>query len=252
MRFFVSLSTLSLILLQISSSFAKLPDDIIKCEISDFLCIRDRAQFVLTKYYMGNEQMGLKSLDPLKVEAMKITETTEEKRNVNINLNFHNLNVYGTRKATVNQLKITNRTTKNFEIDFRATFPRIELIGEYTVNGKVLLLPITGAGKCNITGEIMKLTVNLQGNFVQHNGKDYLFIKRIGPSACEISHAYISLENLFNGNKLLGDGMNRFLNENWAELWKELHPAFIQTFGNVGLDIANNVFQRNPVSKLFV
>lgn len=98
----------------------------------------------------------------------------------------------------------------------------------------------------------MILKVVLHGSFMQHNGKDYLFIKRIASADCDISHAYINLENLFNGNKLLGDGMNKFLNENWSELWKELQPAFIETFGRVGLDVANTVFQRNTYKKLFL
>lgn len=97
----------------------------------------------------------------------------------------------------------------------------------------------------------MLLRVVLHGSFVEHNGKDYLFLKKITSSSCDISHAYINLENLFNGKKLLGDGMNKFLNENWQELWKELQPAFIETFGNVGLDVANAVFQRNAFKKLF-
>lgn len=87
---------------------------------------------------------------------------------------------------------------------------------------------------------------------MQHNGKDYLFIKRIASAGCDISHAYINLENLFNGNKLLGDGMNKFLNENWLELWKELQPALIEAFGQQGLNVANKVFQRNPYKKLFL
>lgn len=97
----------------------------------------------------------------------------------------------------------------------------------------------------------MVLRVVLHGNLMQHNGKDYFFLKRIVSADSDLSHAYINLENLFNGNKLLGEGMNKFLNENWAELWKELRPAFIEAFGNVGMDIANAVFQRNTVKKLF-
>lgn len=99
--------------------------------------------------------------------------------------------------------------------------------------------------------ENMILKVVLHGSFMQHNGKDYLFIKRIASADCDISHAYINLQNLFNGNKLLGDGMNKFLNDNWPELWKELRPAFIDTFGHIGLNVANTVFQRNTYKKLF-
>lgn len=84
---------------------------------------------------------------------MKLTEQTDEKKSVNINLFFKNLNVYGISKGKVEYIKISNHThTKNIEIDLNIHFPRLELIGDYTVNGKILLLPITGEGNCNITG----------------------------------------------------------------------------------------------------
>lgn len=84
---------------------------------------------------------------------MKLSETTDEKKSVNINLLFKNLNVHGVSKGTVEHLKLSNHTNnRNVEIDFSAHFPKLELLGDYTVNGKILLLPITGSGECNITG----------------------------------------------------------------------------------------------------
>lgn len=92
-------------------------------------------------------------LDKFPCAAIKVTESTDEKKSVNINLFFKNLNVIGVSKGKVEHLKISNHSSnKNVEFDFKVHFPRVELIGDYTVNGKILLLPITGSGKCNITG----------------------------------------------------------------------------------------------------
>lgn len=97
---------------------------------------------------------------------MTVTETTDEKKSVNINLHFKNLNVFGISQGKVEYLKILNNTgSRNFEIDFKVHFPQIELIGDYSINGKILLLGIVGEGKCNITGgETSK--VNLCNRFL--------------------------------------------------------------------------------------
>uniref|UniRef100_A0A336MAX7 CSON013082 protein n=1 Tax=Culicoides sonorensis TaxID=179676 RepID=A0A336MAX7_CULSO len=232
----------------------RLPDDVEKCSIIDTSCLTNKAQIILKKYYKGYEPMGLKSLDPIKVDSMKVSESTEDqKKSINLNLLFKKLNVYGVSKGKINYLKMSNNSnSKNFEIDLSVSVPRLELIGDYSINGKILLLPITGSGKCNLTAENVDVKVQLNGNLIQHNGKDYLFLQKISSADCDISHVFIDLENLFNGNKVLGEGMNKFLNENWMELWKELRPAFIKTFGNIGIDVANTVFQRNTFKKLFL
>lgn len=62
---------------------------------------------------------------------------------------------------------------------------------------------------------------------------------------------YLNLENLFNGNKALGDNMNLFLNENWQIILQELKPAVRETLAQILSGIINNVFDKLPYSDLF-
>lgn len=57
--------------------------------------------------------------------------------------------------------------------------------------------------------------------------------------------------NLFNGDKLLGDNMNLFLNSNWEEILKEVKPSIIASFGKLFLSIVNNVFAKIPYNEMF-
>lgn len=58
-------------------------------------------------------------------------------------------------------------------------------------------------------------------------------------------------ENLFNGNKALGDNMNLFLNENWSDILHELKAPIVDAFGNLFLVIINHVFDAFEYSELF-
>lgn len=62
---------------------------------------------------------------------------------------------------------------------------------------------------------------------------------------------YLNLENLFNGNKALGDNMNLFLNENWQIILQELKPAVRETLAQILSGIINSVFDKLPYSDLF-
>lgn len=66
-----------------------------------------------------------------------------------------------------------------------------------------------------------------------------------------IFRLYIQLDNLFNGNKVLGDTMNSFMNENWKEIFDELKPGILEALGSVIVNIANNVFDRVPYDTMF-
>lgn len=59
-------------------------------------------------------------------------------------------------------------------------------------------------------------------------------------------------DNLFNGNKLLADTTNQFMNENWKELFHELKPSIRKSFGKLYHNILDSVFNNNPYHELFV
>lgn len=54
------------------------------------------------------------------------------------------------------------------------------------------------------------------------------------------------LENLFNGDKLLGDTTNLFLNENWEDVINELKPVLKDAIGAIAGSIIRAVFDKFP------
>lgn len=68
----------------------------------------------------------------------------------------------------------------------------------------------------------------------------------------ETTRFYMQLSNLFNGDKLLGDNMNLFLNDNWQDILKELKPVTKDAFGKIFMSIINNVFAKLPYKDMFL
>lgn len=63
---------------------------------------------------------------------------------------------------------------------------------------------------------------------------------------------HIHLENLYNGDKLLGDSTNLFLNENWEEIYNELKQLIFDAFTLIVQNTIVNVFKKIPYDELFL
>lgn len=56
----------------------------------------------------------------------------------------------------------------------------------------------------------------------------------------------IHLDNLFNGNKVLGSSLNMFLNQNAKEVIAELRSDLEHGLANIFTQLWNNVFSKIP------
>lgn len=61
----------------------------------------------------------------------------------------------------------------------------------------------------------------------------------------------VRLDNLYNGDKVLGDSTNLFLNENWEEIFNELKLSIFDAFGLIVSNLINQVFRKIPYNELF-
>lgn len=97
----------------------------------------------------------------------------------------------------------------------------------------------------------VRLLVNTKGEFIERKGKKYLKLEENPKLDVQTTRLHIKLDNLFNGNKALGDTMNQFLNDNWVEIYDELKQGIFDALGTVFTNLLNNVFLRIPYDQMF-
>ncbi|KAJ9577449.1 hypothetical protein L9F63_005950 [Diploptera punctata] len=132
-------------------------------------------------------------------------------------------------------------------------FPELRMDFIYNVSGRVLLLPIEGYGNGTIAISKVRTHYNYHWDLIKKkDGKEYFEIKKAKLTMEEIDKTYIQLENLFNGNKLLGDNMNHFLNENSKELVKDLSPSIADALGEYIRQVLNNIYSLVPKENVFI
>lgn len=194
----------------------------------------------------GDRKIRVGNLNPLVVPRVALSQGAGQ---IQLNLTWEPLSIYGLRDGVVSNMKISwARKTNEFDM----TFPTFTMAGPYRAAGRILLLPITGAGPSNFTFTNLRLHYGYEWPLHKANdGKEYATIAN---SHIEISGAdglRSELNGLFNGDKLLGAQMNTFLNENWRDLLRELGPSMLDAAREVTESVLKNLIASVPVPELF-
>ncbi|KAK9504721.1 hypothetical protein O3M35_010988 [Rhynocoris fuscipes] len=225
---------------------SKLPKTWKTCRISDpnmKACLKDAIEDAVHDLANGNPSLGILPMDPLHFNKISIDQGSGP---VSIKLDLIDLDVIG-----IKNVKLT--TIKKFdwkEGELEGIVPgKLVLDGKYKIDGKVLVLPIKGDGHCRITADNFKMEVKAKVKNVDKKGKVHYEIT-VFDFDFTVDKLHFQFDNLFNGDKALGDNMNVFLNENWKEIITELKPAIVQAFGTAFRNIGNIVFSKVPADQI--
>ncbi|KAL1132410.1 hypothetical protein AAG570_010365 [Ranatra chinensis] len=139
---------------------------------------------------------------------------------------------------------------KKQHLDLDISIPKLNIQGKYEVSGNVLVLAINGKGDANLTIDSINLKIGLDWEDKQKKGNLHSHITGYKVDFT-VARLYIYFDNLFNGDKLLGENMNTFLNENWEAVLTDFRPAIGQTVGETVKLILNNIFEIIPFDMLF-
>lgn len=169
--------------------------------------------------------------------------------NFNLKSSLKNTLLHGV-SSNVDIKKVTTKFDKKFQMKVEAIATKVELIGDYTMDGKLLILPIRGNGKTNITLENVKVTVMLKGDYVERNGETFIDINSFKLTMTP-KHAVFLFTDIFKGDKLLSDNINNFMNENWELVSNTLVPSYVNQLNNQFKVYSQTVFSKVPMKNIF-
>ncbi|KAK9504239.1 hypothetical protein O3M35_010614 [Rhynocoris fuscipes] len=160
-----------------------------------------------------------------------------------------NIKLYGLKNAIFTNARTGLNEKKHIEWDFK--IPKIDILSDYEVDGKVLILPITGKGRANVTLTNLDITYKYDWELIKKNGKEFMNFTS-SELLFENGRTYFDLKNLFNGDEFLGNNMNRFLNENWKEVTNELGPAVGEAFSDIFRLLLTRIAAQVPYDEIYL
>ncbi|KAH8342044.1 hypothetical protein KR059_009795, partial [Drosophila kikkawai] len=235
--------------LQIIPTLFPAADDPVPCKYGDGKCIANFANTLFSKR-SGKEDpsLNLWQLDPLKVDKMVINQAGNSA--VGIKLTFTDNMLYGIKDQRVVGVKgFGKNLTEQHEL--RVLAKSYSLVGPYNIQGKVLILPISGTGVSNMSMSNIKMIIRFSGQPLEKDGKTYLDVTNFKLTLKPASTSYL-FTHLFNGDKALGDNMNAFLNENSDAIYQETSQSTDGAFSELFLGLVKGVFAHRPYAKLFM
>ncbi|EEZ97638.2 protein takeout [Tribolium castaneum] len=208
-------------------------------------CLKEAGFIGVRQATKDYPEIHLPNLNPLEVNEMKISAGSQGV--VNVNQNFKNCKLYGVNTTSADTLQF------DFEKNVAHVSGRIDelkVFCTYELNGKILLLPISGSGPSTVI--IKKLKVKADYNFeqVKKKGKTYMHFTTF-TVALEPGSVFFNFENLFNGDKKLGDNINKVLNENSKQVFDDVKEGYAQAFGSIVKQILNNLFAKVSIEEAF-
>lgn len=197
-----------------------------------------------SSFKKGFPELRVPSLDPMIVPKISLNQGSGP---VSITSYFKDLHIEGFTKVQVQDVKVD---LPNYRIDIKVFLDWFYTWGDYDIKGQILVLPISGSGPSwsnytNVRGQATITGHELIKKNKTHFGMDDMRFD------LDVGHATIHMDNLFNGNKALGDTMNNFMSENWKAVYSELKPVIDEAVSSLLRDVARRVFDKFPLEELF-
>lgn len=133
---------------------------------------------------------------------------------------------------------------------FQLELPHLYVVGRYNVDGKILFLPVKGQGSFNGNFTGGQGDVRIKGIHKQINGQTHFVVHKM-EIKITVQKGTIDLENLFGGDRTLGDIINLTINQNFEVLSQDLIPLIEKSLSKIFKRTANKILERFTMAQLF-
>ncbi|XP_044261206.1 uncharacterized protein LOC123009145 [Tribolium madens] len=218
---------------------AKLPSSFTKCDPNNPKCLTKSVENAVKQLTKAFKDVGLPNLEPLEVPSLTIGTNSGTQHH------YKDVKISGFTKLTCTNISFGNKTLK-----MECTIPQLRLDFQYEIKGKILLVPIYGKGPGSITLNDLDYVLTFQlAEITKKSTKHF----KVVDSKLEMNPKSIQfkLENLFGGDKTLGDNINQVMNENWREVFADVKTSYEEAFSKIFFSVFSNFLAKVPISEIF-
>ncbi|CAK9807229.1 Circadian clock-controlled protein daywake [Anthophora plagiata] len=146
-------------------TIAQLPPGVQPCPRTNDLaqydkCVLQQLNVIIPYLAQGIPSLKLPALDPLFLPSLTVDRNLEA---LKIKANMSQIRVYGATNFVIDNLKAN---PNELSVSLKVQLPHIHVNGDYDVQGRLLLLPLNGAGSFKGNFTDTEVRVNAQGKEV--------------------------------------------------------------------------------------
>ncbi|KAH8360139.1 hypothetical protein KR093_011040, partial [Drosophila rubida] len=206
-------------------------------------CVKQSVHNLRPYLGKGIKEINVPALEPLYIGDLNILDASSG----GITVKAKKLTVYGASNFEITKMRAS---IQNKRFDFELVLPHLQGEGQYDINGNILALPIKGSGPFvgNFTNFVAYVRITYDVKNV--NDIDYFDIKEFALKI-RTGKGRLRLENLFNGDKVLGDVINQTINENFELFTNEVIAPIARALEVKFLAIATKILENFTYNELF-
>lgn len=207
-------------------------------------CMKESIETLRPYLARGIPELDIPSIDPILLGDLIVAESVPGQ---GVSISAKDIKAYGPSNFKLKKLTVVEYgKIYSFELEL----PHLYVEGRYIVDGRILLLPVKGSGK--FTGNFTQGigSVRIKGDRKRINGKDHLSLAKLDIKI-RVSDGRIKLENLFGGDRVLGEIINETINQNFNLLSTELIPLIEKALQRIFKRTGNKILERFPEEVLF-
>ncbi|XP_043274348.1 protein takeout [Venturia canescens] len=238
-------STIAVLLaLLATTSAVDLPEFIKVCNRNDpelDACITGSVDHLRPYLVEGVPEYNLPSLEPLVLEHLVVSEGQ------GIKLTATEIKAYGASNFIVKKVE-SDMANLHYNVDIE--LPHLYIEGHYEIDGRLLLLQVTGSGPLHGNFTECLGQVNFDAELYDEGGEDHFRVKTFDMKIT-VGQGNLQLDNLFGGEKVLGDVVNNAINANFDAFVQELLPLIEKALSDFFLKLGNNIVTPFAFDQLF-
>jgi len=203
-------------------------------------CLKNTFQNMFPYMAKGIPEVSVPRFEPLYIERIGLRKGHGP---VTLAGNFNNLLAHGPSNTTATYVDFSY---EKGTFDIGLHIPVIRTESQYDLKGNILLLPLVGVGDAKLSLKNVTTDVHMKISFPKVQGTEVMKVEDMQVDF-KLTSCRIHLENLFNGNKVLGLTVNNFLNKHSLEVVDELKENVGDGLTFVFKKVMNDAFGRVPL-----
>lgn len=220
----------------------KFGDSLKQCNADDkaaldsclFKIVEDLRPFMPT----GIPEINVPVLDPMFINSINLIQG-------DFKSTFSQIQVRGLSKFVT---KGVSADADNMTLKLRLQIPELRITGQYKLTGRLFVMNLEGTGTFwNILNDV---NVEANSNLVLKGSAPNQFLQ-VSTQKLDLTvgKMRMRLNNLFNGDPILGETVNNFLNENSQEVFNEVKPEVAKQVGELVIKVMNDALGALPADK---
>ncbi|XP_042883934.1 protein takeout-like [Penaeus japonicus] len=209
-------------------------------------CLKQIMEDLRPRTKTGIPELGLPVLEPMHINNIVFQQGDAA---VNVQAQFMQVKVQGLSNYTTS---FVNADPRALTLSVGLKVPELRVTGHYELKGQVIIFPVTGSG--TFWTNLNNIDASGVGKLSVQQGPDGQDRLRVSDTKINFDIRSISLHlsNLFNGDRVLGDTVNHFLNQNSQEVLRDVKPEVSRQLNVLIQRVMNDALSQLPVSSFLV